>query len=71
MLRFMLKNRKWGRENERTKRIKRIKNEEFELDVEFLDLDEVSAIPETTASSGTSSCSASSTCGSSSCCGSC
>ncbi|ARO21139.1 thiazolylpeptide-type bacteriocin [Bacillus anthracis] len=50
---------------------KELKNEEFELDVEFLDLDEVSAIPETTASSGTSSCSASSTCGSSSCCGSC
>lgn len=45
--------------------------EDFDLDVEFLDLDEVGAIPETTASSGTSSCSASSTCGSSSCCGSC
>ena len=71
MLWFMLKIENGGRENERTKRIKRIKNEEFELDVEFLDLDEVSAIPETTASSGTSSCSASSTCGSSSCCGSC
>ena len=53
------------------KQLKELKNEEFELDVEFLDLDEVSAIPETTASSGTSSCSASSTCGSSSCCGSC
>ena len=71
MLRFMLKIENGGRENERTKRIKRIKNEEFELDVEFLDLDEVSAIPETTASSGSSGCSASSTCGSSSCCGSC
>ena len=39
-------------------------NHEFELDVEFLDLDEVSAIPETTASSGSTSCSATSTCGS-------
>ena len=46
-------------------------NYEFELDVEFLDLDEVTLIPETTASSGASSCSATSTCGSSSCCGSC
>lgn len=44
---------------------------EFELNVEILDLDEVSAIPETTASSGGSSCSATSTCGSSSCCSSC
>ena len=71
MLRFMLKIENGGKEDERTKRIKRVKNEEFELDVEFLDLDEVSAIPETTASSGSSGCSASSTCGSSSCCGSC
>ncbi|SIT87203.1 thiazolylpeptide-type bacteriocin [Edaphobacillus lindanitolerans] len=47
-----------------------VKNE-FELDVDFLDLDEVSAIPETTASSGSTSCSATSTCGSTSCCGSC
>lgn len=45
--------------------------EELDLNVEFLDLDEVSAIPETTASSGASACSATSTCGSSSCCGSC
>lgn len=44
---------------------------EFEVDVDFLDLDEVSAIPETTASSGSTSCSATSTCGSTSCCGSC
>ncbi|EAZ84594.1 thiazolylpeptide-type bacteriocin [Lysinibacillus fusiformis] len=44
---------------------------EFDLEVELLDLDEVSAIPETTASSGSTSCSASSTCGSTSCCGSC
>ncbi|MFS7256307.1 thiazolylpeptide-type bacteriocin [Carnobacterium divergens] len=45
--------------------------EDFDLEVELLDLDEVSAIPETTASSGSTSCSASSTCGSTSCCGSC
>ncbi|QIC46818.1 thiazolylpeptide-type bacteriocin [Lysinibacillus sphaericus] len=44
---------------------------EFDLEVELLDLDEVSGIPETTASSGSTSCSASSTCGSTSCCGSC
>ena len=71
MLRFMLKIENGEEKMKEQKELKRIKNEEFELDVEFLDLDEVSAIPETTASSGTSSCSASSTCGSSSCCGSC
>jgi len=51
----------------------KLKNEKEEMDieVEVLDLNEASAIPETTASSGSSSCSASSTCGSSSCCGSC
>ncbi|RLL42878.1 thiazolylpeptide-type bacteriocin [Oceanobacillus piezotolerans] len=48
-----------------------VSKQDFELEVDFLDLDEVGAIPETTASSGTSSCSATSTCGSSSCCGSC
>ncbi|WP_096437938.1 thiazolylpeptide-type bacteriocin [Alteribacter populi] len=50
---------------------KEVAVKDFDLEVDFLDLDEVGAIPETTASSGTSSCSASSTCGSSSCCGSC
>ncbi|MCB5956121.1 thiazolylpeptide-type bacteriocin [Enterococcus sp. CWB-B31] len=44
---------------------------EFDLELELLNLDGVSAIPETTASSGSISCSASSTCGSTSCCGSC
>jgi len=48
-----------------------VTTKEFDLEVELLDLDEVSAIPETTASSGSTSCSASSTCGSTSCCGSC
>ncbi|MFD2306608.1 thiazolylpeptide-type bacteriocin [Enterococcus termitis] len=50
---------------------KEVASNEFDLEVELLDLDEVSAIPETTASSGSTSCSASSTCGSTSCCGSC
>ncbi|MFC7366439.1 MULTISPECIES: thiazolylpeptide-type bacteriocin [Bhargavaea] len=50
---------------------KQQKSEGFEIEVEFLDLDEVSAIPETTASSGVSGCSATSTCGSTSCCSSC
>ncbi|QAS52241.1 thiazolylpeptide-type bacteriocin [Halobacillus litoralis] len=48
-----------------------VKEKDFDLEVDLLDLDEVGAIPETTASSGGSSCSATSTCGSSSCCGSC
>ncbi|MGE7622583.1 thiazolylpeptide-type bacteriocin [Lysinibacillus irui] len=52
-------------------REKELNANEFDLEVELLDLDEVSAIPETTASSGSTSCSASSTCGSTSCCGSC
>ncbi|KAB0443279.1 thiazolylpeptide-type bacteriocin [Lysinibacillus fusiformis] len=56
---------------EKDLRKKELNANEFDLEVELLDLDEVSAIPETTASSGSTSCSASSTCGSTSCCGSC
>ncbi|MEX2803654.1 thiazolylpeptide-type bacteriocin [Streptococcus sp. H31] len=43
--------------------------DELELDLQFsvVELEDVTALPETAASSGSTSCSASSTCGSSSC----
>jgi hypothetical protein len=38
-----------------------------DLDFEVIELEDITALPETAASSGSTSCSASSTCGSSSC----
>ncbi|MEJ6527841.1 MULTISPECIES: thiazolylpeptide-type bacteriocin [unclassified Exiguobacterium] len=44
---------------------------ELELDFEVIELDDVTALPETAASSGSSGDNVYSTCGSSSCCSSC